>query len=85
MDDSKYKFIARPSEGLKCAICSKVAKSPQQHGHCGKLFCRECLDRYGRHKPCKNCKATNPQYFVDNKSELCNYSALEVCNLAIQK
>ena len=30
-----------------CAICLDVAEDPLQHGKCGKLFCKECLERYG--------------------------------------
>ena len=67
-DDGGYKFVSEPSETLKCVICLKVARDPLQHEECGKLFCKECLDKYGRNKPCPNCK-TGSQYYRDNRSE----------------
>lgn len=67
---SDYKFLAEPDEDLKCLICLGVAKEPLQHEACGKLFCKECLERHGKHKPCPNCREKNSHYYVDNKSKI---------------
>ena len=66
----KYNFVSEPDDALKCLISLEVAEEPWQHGKCGRLFCKACLDTYGKDKPCPNCKMERPQYFEDNKSEL---------------
>ena len=66
---SKCNFVSEPDNALKCLICLDVAEEPWQHGKCGRLFCKECLDRHGMAKPCPNCRAEPPQYFEDNKSK----------------
>ncbi len=65
-----YCFFAEPDDALKCPICLEVAVLPWQHGTCGRLFCKECLEKYGKDKPCPNCRAKKPSYFEDTKSEL---------------
>ncbi len=65
----EYKFLAEPPDDLKCLICLGVAKDPLQHEACGKVFCEECLDKYGRDKPCPNCRKQQSHYYVDNRSE----------------
>ena len=65
----EYSFVSEPDDALKCLICHEVARDPLQHEDCGKLFCKECLEEYGRDKPCPNCR-TSSQYYKDNKSEL---------------
>ena len=67
--DSKYNFVSEPDDALKCLICLEIAEDPWQHGKCGRLFCKECLDRHGYTKPCPNCRAEQPQYFEDNRSK----------------
>ena len=64
----KYNFISEPDSALVCVICLEVAEEPWQHGKCGRLFCRQCLEELGRNKPCPNCRTVQPQYFEDNKS-----------------
>ena len=49
---NKYCFVGEPEDGLKCLICLEVAEEPRQHEKCGRLFCKECLDRHGKDKPC---------------------------------
>jgi formylmethanofuran dehydrogenase subunit E len=66
---SKYNFVSEPDSALLCAICLEVAEDPKQHEECGKLLCKECLEKYGRNKPCPNCRGKQPQYFQDNRSE----------------
>ena len=41
-----YQFVEEPPPALKCVICQAVARQPQQHGECGKLFCMSCLTQY---------------------------------------
>ena len=45
-----------------------LSGEPFQHEECGKLLCKECLEEYGRDKPCPHCR-TGSQYYKDNKSE----------------
>ena len=66
---SECKFVGEPADVLKCAICLEIARDPHQHEECGKLFCKECIEKYGRHKPCPHCRIQGPQYFRDNKSK----------------
>ncbi len=51
MADNKleYQFILEPDEALKCSICLEVARDqPMQHGGvCGRLFCKECIEKHG--------------------------------------
>jgi hypothetical protein len=47
----------------------KVAEDPRQHEKCGNLLCKECLENYGRGKPCPGCEGEDPQYFEDSRSE----------------
>ena len=65
---SSYNLIDEPAEDLKCLVCEGVALQPWQHGKCGRLFCKQCLEDYGKDKPCPECK-TEPQYFEDSRSE----------------
>ena len=67
--DYEYKFTSEPDDALKCLICLSVAKDPWQHGKCGRLFCRECIDKYGEDNPCPNCRVEKPQYFEDARSK----------------
>ena len=64
----KHSFISEPDGALQCVICLEIAVDPWQHNKCGRLLCGGCLEKYGRHKPCPNCRMRHPQYFDDNKS-----------------
>ena len=68
--NSGYQYVGEPGRGLECVICLEVAEDPWQHGQCGRLLCKECLDKLGKDTPCPNCREENPQFFQDNKSEL---------------
>ena len=46
---SKYNFIAEPDSSLQCVICLDVAEDPRQHEECGRLLCKECLEKYRLH------------------------------------
>ena len=50
-----YKFIEEPADSLKCLICLLVVREPQQHGGCGKLFCKVCIGKY-RRNDCPHCR-----------------------------
>ena len=63
-----YKFISDPDESLKCLICFEVANDPLQHEGCGKLFCKECLEKHGRDQPCPNCRG-GAHFYVDNRGD----------------
>ena len=65
-----HKFLSEPDDALKCLICLDVAEDPLQHTKCGRLYCRECIEKYGAGKPCPTCKSERPQYFEDNRSKL---------------
>jgi hypothetical protein len=56
-----FKFVAEVDDALKCLICLEVANDPLQHEGCGKLFCKECLE-----KP--NCRGEG-NYYTDIKSK----------------
>jgi hypothetical protein len=67
--DITYQYVTEPGSGLECVICLEVAEEPWQHGLCGRLLCKKCLDTLGEDKPCPNCREDNPKYFQDNKSK----------------
>ena len=66
----KYTFTVEPDGALQCVVCLDVAEDPWQHSKCGRLLCKECLEKHGRDKPCPNCRGKQPQYFEDTKSKL---------------
>ena len=71
----EHNYISEPDEDLKCVICLEVARDPMQHEECGKLFCKECLEKYSKDKPCPNCK-TGSRYYRDNKSKYIKFTQL---------
>ena len=62
-------FVSEPDDSLKCLICVAIARDPWQHGKCGRLFCESCLNSYGKHNPCPNCRMKRPQYMEDTRSK----------------
>ena len=62
-------FLSEPDDALRCLICLAVARDPRQHEECGKLFCSECIEKYGTDKPCPNCNKTGRQFYKDQRSE----------------
>ena len=75
MASREYKFVRELADVLKCGICLGVARDPHQHEECGKLFCKECIDKFGRDKCCPHCRTRGSQYFRDNKSKYIRMSA----------
>ena len=67
-DLAKHNFVSEPEDDLVCLICLEVAEEPWQHGKCGRLLCKKCLEKLGNDKPCPNCREIRPQYFEDNRS-----------------
>ena len=68
-----YKYLVKPTDELKCVICLDVAEDPLQHEKCGKLFCKECLEKYGRKKPCPNCRQEEAYFFDDIRGMIMQY------------
>ena len=66
---SIYQYVGEPPSGLKCVICLEVAEDPRQHEKCGRLLCKECLEKLGEEEPCPNCRMEHPKYFEDSKSK----------------
>lgn len=85
---AELKFVSQPDDGLKCLICLDLAREPQQHEACGKLFCNDCLEKYGRDKPCPNCRKQDSQYYTDNRSKYtqlrCKKGKVDIC-IALEK
>ena len=67
--ENEFKFIGELDEDLKCLICLGVARDPLQHEECGKLFCKLCLEEYGKDKPCPNCRQQQSHYYVDKRGK----------------
>ena len=65
---SIYQYVGEPPSDLECVICLEVAEDPRQHEKCGRLICKECLEKLGEGKPCPNCRM-DPKYFKDSKSK----------------
>ena len=71
-----YTFIKEPDGSLKCRLCHKIAREPWQHGKCGKLFCKKCIDEQEKEAPCPACKTEDPQYFEDSRSKFIRITSL---------
>ena len=73
-----YRFVEEPLDSLKCLICLLVARDPQQHGGCGKLFCQSCIAAHRvLRNDCPHCRQplSNSQQttiFNDFKSKYSN-------------
>ncbi len=66
-----YDFVKEPPDSLKCLICMMVVSDPWQHGDCGRVYCKVCLDEFRKVKDiCPNCRAKSPVLFKDGRSEL---------------
>ena len=69
IEKTEFELLDDVPDELECLICQEVARDPLQHEACGKLFCKQCLDKLGRDKPCPNCREQGFQYFVDHRSK----------------
>lgn len=65
----EYHFVEEPPIDLKCLICRAVAKQPQQHGQCGKLYCLSCITEHMKTRSqCAHCRQ-DLTTFTDGKSK----------------
>ena len=64
-----YNFVLEPDSSLKCVICLEVAENPLKHVECGKLFCSECIEKYGEKKRCAYCQIQGSEFFPDRRSK----------------
>ena len=63
------KFVEVPPVALKCLICLSVARDPQQHGDCGKVFCNSCITEHKKiSNDCPHCRQQLTT-FNDGKSK----------------
>lgn len=64
-------FLSEPPEALKCLICLTIAREPWQHVICGKLFCKDCLEKHKKENDqvCPHCRNEDTRYFPDAKSK----------------
>ena len=75
------KCLTEPPSELRCQICFEVARDPLQHEVCGKLFCKECLEEYGRSKPCPSCMKESSHYCEDHERKCMLSLVLPVFNV----
>ena len=63
------KFVDAPPDKLMCQICLSVAHTPHQMPCCGRVYCKDCLDKHKRlSDACPNCRKTR-QSFSDTRGE----------------
>ena len=74
-------FLSEPNASLKCLICLSVARDPRQHEDCGKLFCSECIEKYGTDKPCPNCQQTGAQFYKDHRGRHIKHILIRDANI----
>ena len=64
------KFVSSPPDDLLCLICMFPAREALQNTCCGKIFCKNCINKYKeRKKECPNCRDTQGNQFPDRRSE----------------
>ena len=66
-----YEFVSDPpSHEYICLICTLVAREAQQASCCGKIFCKECLEKSMRaNDNCPHCREDlNGRYFRDMRA-----------------
>ena len=59
-----------PADEYTCLICFLVAREAQQASCCGKIFCKQCLEKSLRlNESCPNCREDlNNKYFTDRRA-----------------
>ncbi len=65
----EYKLLHEIHDSLLCVICHELVKEAHQHGSCGKIFCKVCIQGLVN-KSCPNCRGDDAEYFADKLSEL---------------
>ena len=72
-------FVTDPPDSLKCLICMLVVKEPWQHGECGRVYCKICIEGYAKVKStCPNCRQKKPSLFRDGRSKYCTVNFLDL-------
>ena len=69
----EYNYVSEPDADLQCPICLGLVKDPLQHEECGKLFCEECIEKYGKYKRCPHCRTHGSKFYQDKISECLYY------------
>ena len=85
MTAKPYQYVNEPDDDLKCVICLDVVQDPLQHEQCGKLFCKECIERLGKDKPCPHCRTQGSQYYPDHKSEYVCVEIFLLCDNVLER
>ena len=63
-----FDFVDEPPDSLKCLICMLVVKEPWQHGDCGRVYCKVCIEEFRKVKNiCPNCRQRKPSLFKDGR------------------
>ena len=74
-------FIQKPPIRSSCPICLLILREPYQVTCCGKIFCRDCIQRITiKKKPCPTCNEKEFENYPDKglKQEL--YSCKVFCS-----
>ena len=74
-------FIEKPPIRSSCPICLLILREPYQVTCCGKIFCRDCIQRITiKKKPCPTCNEKEFENYPDKglKQEL--YSCKVFCS-----
>ena len=75
-----YKFVDVPPSDIVCSICKLVAREPRQMECCGKVFCKECIERtWNSSKICPCCHQSG-NCFIDHRGERQIKSLKVVCS-----
>ena len=66
-----YELVSGPpSDDYICLICTLIAREAQQASCCGKIFCKQCLEKSARaNNNCPHCREDlNGKYFPDRRA-----------------
>ncbi len=67
-------FVQDPPDSLKCLICMLVVNEPWQHGECGRVYCKVCIEEFRKVKNiCPNCRQRKPSLFKDGRCECASF------------
>ena len=68
-----YDFVkGDPPDEYTCLICTFIAQVPYQVNCCGRIFCKECLDKLSKRDEetrCPQCRRFNFKTFKDIRAE----------------
>ena len=71
------------NEDLVCLICQMVAINPMQSHCCGKIYCKNCIDKFTRPNPvpnCPTCRKTGVQFFEDKRANRAILGLMVYCS-----